>query len=154
MPRFADGLSAFGPPIRVATFVMLGALLVASGCGNTTRKVAVYPVQGEVKFDGAPATGAFVVFHPKGTPDPEVPRPRAQVQSDGSFKLTTFDENDGAPSGEYAVTVEWRKLVTEGGDVHAGPDVIPKPYGKAESTPLKVSIQSGANALPAFDIKK
>jgi hypothetical protein len=61
------------------------------------------PGQGEIRLDGQPTEGAFLVFHPvagaaaepaKGTGEPV--RPTAQVKSDGSFQLTTYAAQDGA----------------------------------------------------------
>ncbi len=35
-------------------------------------------------------------------------RPYAWTDADGSFSLSTQSDRDGAPLGEYHVTVEWR----------------------------------------------
>jgi hypothetical protein len=108
-----------------------------------------------VKFKGQPATGAFLVFHPVGQAVTGEERPTAKVQEDGSFVLTSHGAKsggEGAPAGEYAVTVQWYKLVTEGKDVKAGPNVIPAQYSKPETTPLKVAVEAKENQLRPFEI--
>jgi hypothetical protein len=89
--------------VRFVLAVMAG--LVVS-CGGAARK-PVYPVHGQV-FVGKdqPASGALVVFHHLG--DDDLNKPRAYVEEDGSFSLTTYAKGDGAPEGEYVVTIEWR----------------------------------------------
>lgn len=96
---------------RAIGAAVLAALLgVSAGCGD--GKPQTVPVGGKVMFNKTtPAAGALVVFHPS---DPQVEKrlggkPFAKVAEDGTFKLTTFVEGDGAPEGEYGITVDWRK---------------------------------------------
>ncbi len=106
-------------------------------------------------FDGRPLTGAFVVLHPKGSTDGKpAPRPHAQAAADGSFTLTSYESNDGAPAGDYTLTVEYRALVNRGGDVTAGPNVLPPKYSRAETSPVAVQIAAGRNILPEIQITK
>jgi hypothetical protein len=118
--------------------------------------VPLYPVSGTVKVQGEPASGAFVVFHPKNLPSQgaEPIRPSAHVKTDGSFQLTSFDNGDGAPAGSYVVTVQWHKLIKDGGDVKAGPNVVPSDYSKADTTPLLVSVKESENKLDPIEITK
>jgi hypothetical protein len=77
-------------------------------CSKGGAKKAVYPVHGRV-VDSAnqPAVGALLIFHPV-EPDPnDLNKPRAYVEADGSFALTTHTKGDGAPEGEYLVSIEW-----------------------------------------------
>jgi hypothetical protein len=127
-----------------------------AGCSDEGEKVPVFPVKGAVQFEGEPASGAFVAFHPKSPAKPgqEPLRSAAQVQPDGGFELTTYTQGDGAPAGEYAVTVQWTKLIKQGNDAVAGPNVIPHAYGSPDSTPLTVTIKEGPNQLEPFAITK
>ncbi|WP_337176084.1 hypothetical protein [Paludisphaera sp.] len=130
----------------------------ALGCSEAGAdlKVPVFPVTGKVTFEGEPAAGAFVVFHPRTPPrEGDTPSsPRATVQPDGSFALTTSTEGDGAPAGDYAVTVQWMKPVKQGKDLVPGPNVVPKAYAEASSTPLTASIRESDNALEPFAITR
>ncbi|QDV39143.1 hypothetical protein [Tautonia plasticadhaerens] len=137
---------------RLLAPVALAALGLA-GCSSGDR-VATYPVAGRVVVGGEPAAGAFVVFHPVAAPVAEgAGNPSAQVRRDGSFALTTFDEADGAPAGDYAVTVQWRKLIRNGADALPGPDIVPPDYARPETTPLKAIVVEGENPSAEFRIE-
>jgi hypothetical protein len=119
------------------------------GCNEAKPdRVAVHPTAGTITVKGQPAPGALVTLHPKSAPAENVPAPRANVDSDGTFKLSTFNGGDGAPEGEYVVTVRWYKLVKKGPDVVAGPNVIPTKYTRPESSDVVVRIAAGQNTLP------
>jgi hypothetical protein len=124
--------------------------LGTAGCGGDSR-VPSFPVSGQVLVKGEPASGAFVVFHPIGLQSES--KPSAQVGPDGSFKLTTIDEADGAPAGDYTVTVQWWKVVRNGNDATPGPNVVPPPYDRPETSPIKVTVAEGENQLEPFVIK-
>ncbi|MCI0360017.1 MAG: hypothetical protein L0211_16190, partial [Planctomycetaceae bacterium] len=88
------------------------ALLAASGCSFTSpvyeNQKPVHPVRGSVTVGGAPAASAFVLFVPLNEPaEPVDPRPRAEVKEDGTFAISTYGSEDGAPVGEYIVTIVW-----------------------------------------------
>jgi hypothetical protein len=138
--------------LKVALGSLAAFTLFAVGCGGDAAadRVPTFPVQGSITFRGQPMPGAVVTLHPK-TPAEGVPAPRAQVDKDGSLKVSTYDGGDGAPAGEYVVTVQWYRLVGSGGDVVAGPNVIPPKYTAAGSSDLIVRVaESGANS---FDFK-
>jgi hypothetical protein len=80
----------------------LGAVL---GCGGKSDRIAVHPFRSKVVFSAPEAASAMVVFHPVGNADPKAPRSFATLEKDGSFELSTFDTRDGAPVGDYAVTL-------------------------------------------------
>mgnify|MGYP001144857799 CR=1 FL=1 len=139
----------------------LGTFAVAAGVwgcsgGESELKTPVYPVKGSVTFEGEPAAGAFVVFHPRIAPKPgdAASSPRATVQADGAFALTTAVAGDGAPAGDYAVTVQWMKPVKRGGELVPGPNVLPRSFAEAASTPLTASIHESDNALQPFAITR
>jgi hypothetical protein len=129
------------------------ALAAASGCSgedSAAGRVPVFPVQGSITFRGQPIPGAVVTLHPKA-PAEGVPAPRAQIGKDGTLKVSTYDGGDGAPAGEYVVTVQWYRLVGSGNDVVAGPNVVPPKYASAASSDLIVTVaEAGANS---FDLK-
>jgi hypothetical protein len=131
-----------------ATACLVGLL----GCSEAKPdRIAVHPAAGTITFKGQPAHGASLTLHPK-TAAESIPAPRANVEKDGSFKLSTFNGGDGAPEGEYVVTVRWYKLVKEGSDLIAGPNVIPPKYTNPQSSDLTVRIAAGENALPPIKL--
>jgi hypothetical protein len=134
---------------------LLGMGLGVAGC-SAGSPLAVYPVSGKVSLDGEPASGALVVFHAKAPvkKGDTVIRPSAQVQPDGTFQLTSLSSGDGAPAGDYAVTVQWNRLVKQGGDVVAGPNVVPREYTNPETTPLKVTVSTSPIELEPFQLAR
>lgn len=135
--------------------------LFASGCGD--GKPTCYPVTGKVMFrKQTPAVGALVVFHPS---DPAYEKriggkPFGKVKEDGTFTLTMFAESNGAPEGEYGVTVDWRGKPKEGklnfslGDGGGGatqPLLNPK-YGNPQNPAFKVTVKKGEANSFTFDV--
>src|SRR5262249_10772382 len=111
------------------------------------------PVQGKVFFEGTPTPGATIAFHlitdpakkPTHTAD-------AHVEADGSFTLRTHTANDGAPAGDYVVTVAWPKpLYNDQGK--PGPNQLPANYSKVDTTPLKATVKSGTNDF-TFELRR
>lgn len=123
------------------------------GCGSgDTSRVPVHPVLGAIQFRGQPIVGAFVALHPKNA-TAEVPSPRATVGSDGSFTLSTYDGNDGAPEGEYVLTVQWYKPIKQGNEVVGGPNVLPKKYSSPQTSDLKITVAAGENRLQPIQLR-
>ncbi|WZO98840.1 hypothetical protein EP7_000431 [Isosphaeraceae bacterium EP7] len=154
--RPARGMGS-GRARRVVGLTMLLASVAVVGCSKGPARLAVVPVTGKVTFKGVPPDGALVVFHPtKPLPKQEggleTPDPSGQVKPDGTFQLTTYDGNDGAPEGDYAVTIQWYKPVKSGADTKAGPNVIPTKYGTPDSTPWKAKVDKTATELPPQEI--
>jgi hypothetical protein len=137
----------------LALLMMLTGII--GGCGGRSDRVPVYPVRGKVIFSAPAAANAMVVFHPVGNPDPKVHRPFATLNKDGSFELSTYDSKDGAPEGEYAVTLTWELPGKSGDDDDSGPDLLRNTvYSDPAKTPLKATIKPGRNELDPFLIKK
>ena len=106
------------------------------------------PAQGKVLFDGQPVAGAQVVLLSlsKG------PSADAVTGADGSFILSTYTANDGAPAGEYAVTLVWRKPLYDAAG-KPGKNLLPARYAQKATSPLKAVIKSGNNNL-VFELQK
>lgn len=155
MPRKKEPLIT-GVKIRRALTLTAASLVFASGCSKGPERLAVAPVKGQITVEGEPAIGAQVTLHPISGPafDKNV-HPVAQAGPDGSFQFTTYDAGDGAPLGEYAVTVHWRVLEYpngDGGDPVLGPNLVDKLYGNATTTDWKVTVANGANQLEVKDL--
>jgi hypothetical protein len=125
---------------------LLGLSIEHGGGGRPT-----FPVRGWVLVGDEPAVGATVEFHPLcGGRWIAGDRPRARVQDDGSFELGIRCDWDGAPAGEYAVTVEWCPPLQAGGESVAGPSLVPAPYTRRGTTPLRAIVNEGTNVLAPF----
>jgi hypothetical protein len=134
--------------------VVLAALMMVTGlgCSKSESRVPVHPVLGAIQFRGQPAVGAFVSLVPKTALD-GVPNPRATVAKDGSFTVSTYDGNDGAPEGEYVVTVQWYKPVRQGNDLVGGPNVLPAKYASPRTSDVSIHIAAGENRLKPIQIR-
>ncbi len=81
-------------------------LICLVGCGGP-REAAVYPVAGTLTASGQPAANAMIAFHPLDQAGSQTVLPVASTGPDGTYRLRTYAAGDGAPAGEYAVTVVW-----------------------------------------------
>ena len=129
------------------------ALAMISGCGE--QRVEVYPVKGNLYFQGEPPIGAQIVLHP--TTPAESPlaaevTPTGTVAEDGSFSITTYDPGDGAPVGDYIVTVQWFKLVNDDGGTGRGPNVLPSKYASPRTSPLRLTVPEGGTEISPIEI--
>lgn len=92
---------------RSLALLLASSILFAAGCarGNAgPARLSVHPVDGKLVVADRPAAGARLAFHPVGT---AAARPVGVTGPDGAFRLTTYSPEDGAPEGEYVVTVLW-----------------------------------------------
>ncbi len=145
--------------LRFPVLLFITFAAFAGGCskGKDPNRLPVFPASGRISVKGQVPAGAFVVLHPKnGTATDskgDVVRPRATVKSDGSFVLGSYDSADGAPSGEYSLTVEWRKIVkSPDGSPVLGPNVVSPKYSRPESSPLSIRIAEQSNELAPISL--
>jgi hypothetical protein len=133
----------------LATALAIMALFVTS-CGKSGRR-PIYAVQGRVLYEGKPLPNAQVVLHPLVDDKDSPVRPTGRAAEDGSFTLTTYDAADGAPEGEYAVTVDLRRRDPDAeGD--ASRSILPARYLRPDTSPLRAQISKGKNELPPFEL--
>ena len=130
--------------------VLLAAALACSCHPGHWR--AVFPVTGSVSFRGRPAAGVRVAFHPSRDPRDRGLCPQGVAAADGSFRLTTYTAGDGAPPGEYFVTLYWPAPGPDD-DVHVHPDRLGGRYADPRTTPLIATVPAHAVALDRFDLK-
>lgn len=142
------------PSAGRALSAALVALVAIAGCSQkkADNRKAVYPVHGKLLVNDQPAPGAMLVLHPVGGAY-DAERPVATVGADGSFDLTTYVGNDGAPAGEYVVTAQWY-LSADKEAPGPWPNVIPDKYAKPQSSDLRVRVAEGPNELQPIVIKR
>jgi len=136
-----------------ALVLLLAFGSASAGCERRREAVGTYRVEGRVLVDGVPAKGALVVLHPLDLPLIQLRlAPAGHTRSDGVFCLTTYEFGDGAPAGEYIVTVEWRDLVIAGEDFREGHNLVPAVYGDLATSPLRALVSPSASQLPEFNL--
>ena len=97
-----------------------------------------------------------MAFHPVAATGREVVHPAGQADEKGNFTLTTFAAGDGAPPGEYQVTVVClipTKVRNRNDDETVTRNVLPSRYAKAETSQLRVTVAKGENNLQALTLK-
>jgi hypothetical protein len=138
-----------------AIWLVLALTALCPACSGGRNKVT-----GKVIYDGSPIKNAVVSFHPKNA-DASALRPTGVTDENGVFNLTTQNE-DGALAGEYRVTVVWLEETPDNSSKSVGLPEPPKApadklkgrYGDPEKSELNVTIKSGRNELPPFELKK
>jgi len=140
---------------RRAVFPLLLAVLIPSCSKSDLNRV-----EGKVLVDGKPAEGAVVIFHPRDG-GITAARPSGIAKADGTFTLSTGIK-DGAPAGEYTVTVVWpgeakplpkgKALDTELREPDR-PDRLGGRYADAKTSTLKATVKSGTTRLEPFNVR-
>jgi len=158
------------PRLVCLRYAALVGLVAALGCGGEER-IDVSPVQGRVVYKGKGAPRATVIFFPEGEAANVLGRmrPFAYCDDDGNFQVKTYVAGDGAPPGEYRVSIVPAIVgrVSKGRtkDARLGADGAPEPqtgvaiplalsnkYGNVDTSGIKVTIQEGENTLEPFSL--
>lgn len=140
--------------------VGLICLLTCIGCASQNDdQLAVYPATGEVSVDGKPAAGVYVVLTPaKGSEaDEKGLKPTGTTDQDGLFSLSTYQQADGAPAGDYVITIQWMKEPTQvARGVMPGfsppQDHFRGKYLNPEKSAWRVTIDEGENVLEPISV--
>jgi hypothetical protein len=136
---------------HIIVLALLGLVLMLVSCGPRSGHVPVYPVRGQVYFQGKPASHAFVALHPCDQTNAAVPHPTAYTDAEGRFALSTYAPQDGAPAGEYVVTIVWWAPDAikdpQEGDELTQLNRLPPRYGDPKSSGLQARITQETNEL-------
>ena len=140
---------------------LLGALAIGIICGcSDDGRLETYPVQGQVLINGEPADGCTVRFVPV---DPNLQGeilPGGKTDEDGRFQLTTYESDDGAPAGEYDVTLLWAATKWPGRKAQmgadpvppTGPDLLMGQFGSPQKSTLTATVSEEPNELAPFKL--
>ena len=148
--RSVAGRPAFSPR-RLLPFLAVLALVALCPACSSGRK-PIHKVHGQVLVDGKPAAQAQVLLHP--AEGAEELRPGGQTDDQGYFNLTSYVNGDGAPEGDYAVTVTWFRIRRDGsqaGDV-VRYNALPQRYAVVQTSQLRVTVNKGDNELTPLQL--
>jgi hypothetical protein len=136
--------------------MLLLASCVFAGCGSST--VRCHPVTGTITVGKKPAGQAVVILHPLDASEAiSKLRPYGVTNESGRFTLSCMEPNDGAPAGEYDVTITWEAAEAQpaSDDPEASvtvPDRLGGKYSNPSTSGLRVTIKAGTNELPPFNL--
>jgi hypothetical protein len=149
--RFASTVSrsTFLTKRLLSTLVVLTLALLCSACSSGRKPVQ--PVRGQVLVDGRPAAQAQVLFYPADGAKEE-PHPTGQTDDQGYFDLTSYAKGDGAPEGNYVVTVTWFRVWQDARREVVRYNALPKRYAAPQSSQLRVTVAKGNNELNALQL--
>src|SRR5262245_3357070 len=146
-------------PRRVGLVTLLAfAALLAASCGRSDFH-KVYPVKGKVLVNGQPAGECIVTLN--RTFDDNHPRRvthYGMTNEHGEFQVTSYNAGDGAPEGEYIVTIEWRERSGVLKNNFEGIDRLGGAYAKPDQTKgqqgFKITVGREPLELPPFELKQ
>ena len=141
--------------------LVAAGLMTSSGCGPKRPPTAT--VGGRVTYLGKPVPEGRIMFYPDDGRRPAM----GVINSDGSYRLTTFDSKDGALLGRHRVTIKAVRVVggmpvneLGGQPGNLSPSaaqlptlewIVPEKYSRPDSSPLKAEVKPGENTIN-FDI--
>jgi hypothetical protein len=133
---------------QTGTVVLAAVLLAQAGCGGGGPRTAV--VRGKVTYQGKAVPNGTVMFVPKSGPSAT-----GEIQSDGSYTLTTTRSGDGAVPGTHQVVIS---AVQNQGDrlpEDRSPwpaPIVPSKYSSVATTDLKAEVKDQENEIN-FDLQ-
>ncbi|WP_010582327.1 hypothetical protein [Schlesneria paludicola] len=145
---------------RITGPLLFLCIVSISGCGgesNEQRLKRLVPnankttkVTGNVTVNGQPGKDLWVTLH--STSGIEL-RPRAQCDDKGHFAIGTYLGDDGAPPGDYKITIEWLTFSRLGGAGWVGPDKLKDKYNDPKKTPFDITVADKPITLPTFELE-
>lgn len=104
--------------------------------GSKRKILPTHPAGGRITLAGQPLSGATVALHRWNAETKKFENTAdGKTDEDGRFQLTTYARFDGAPVGEYAVTVTSKS------------PQMPAVFASPASTTLRVPIREGDNVM-------
>lgn len=131
------------------------ACIAIAGCGGSGDQLDTYSVTGVVTYNGSAVEGASIGFVPE-----EAGKPSAfgRTDSDGTYTLTTYEADDGAPAGAYTVTVTKFEVVATAqqgsGTDESDPNYVPPPDNPAPTPPPKSLVPKKYNSAKTSDLTR
>ena len=126
---------------RLVTFVAL----VLAGC-TSSNNPKTYPTTGKVTYRGQPVTSGMILLTPVDTGHAAT----GNLDKDGSFRLTTFQKDDGAVPGSYQVAIQVfpaEGAGLPGAEFGGKAPPIPPKYASAASSGITAEIKASDNHL-------
>ena len=135
--------------VAAAAGLLIGAI---SGCSESLELPKTFPVGGRVTYNGEPVPKGTVTFQPD-----QGQSAVGEIQSDGSYHLTTFAQGDGALPGHHRVfivanTADPTKMPGSSPGWTPPKELVPKKYNSAETSGLEATVSQDRKQIN-FDLK-
>jgi hypothetical protein len=141
-------------PDRLFWSLALAVLpLGLAGCGGGPARMKLYPVNGQVLLNDKALADHRVVFLPVDKVKYEREHPFAITDKEGKFRLSTYEQGDGAPAGEFVVVFFPNDELDDGSDQRKRTSPLPTRYMSADKSDFRVKIE-GETSLPPFKLQK
>jgi hypothetical protein len=147
-------------PLRYPTrglglLALLSVPLLALGCNRDHGGKRIYPVRGQVLYNGSPVKDCRVILY-RQDDSSDLERPEGYTDESGMFEVTARPDEMGAAAGVYKVVLVWRERIPELGPEGSftGPNKMPDHLGSPTTTDLQVEVKPGNNKLAPFDIRR
>jgi hypothetical protein len=132
----------------VGVILPLGAAFIISKERRASAEPTLYAVEGKVLVNGEPAENLNVAFHPLDG-DKKLFCPVGRTNNRGIFHLMTRSDADGAPAGEYSVTLIWPDGLMDECEcidptLH---DRLKGQYAKVDQSKFQVRVGSSGNTF-------
>ena len=127
--------------VRYSVSCLASFVLVLVGCTPSDR-LPTAPVSGRVTLDGRPLEMGSVTFVPQdGSGRPAT----GSIQSDGSYRLGTYDDDDGALLGLHKISVVCREPRGLPPNDGGGRSLIPLKYSNPGTSELEYTVKDSSN---------
>lgn len=141
--------------MKIAIHAPIVAVAAFLGCSNSSSNSVsnqdVYKVEGRVTLEGKPVGGAVVIFHPADKSGNESTNPRAISDNAGKYMLSYVGDEDGAPAGDYLVTVKSTPGSSKSGKSAV---TLPDRYLDPEASGLKVTVKAEPKQVIDLPLKR
>jgi len=144
------------PRIVCRSLMLVGlSVFMLSTISCSKQGLELHPVSGEVMFNGKAPEGAVVYLNPTGGIAMLETLPTGVVTADGKFIIGTIEPGDGAPAGDYNVSIAWYPpnlqeiLIATG----KAPSLLPPHLSDPKTSGLKIQVKEGSNEIPVFKLE-
>jgi hypothetical protein len=138
-------------PARTLYSLALLSLAAAPGCDDNPP---VAPVSGKVLYNGEPLPFGNIMFQPE-----QGQTGGAVIQPDGSFRVSTFSEYDGAIVGSHKVSIACYSAQSPaaqakrtGGEMSLGESLVPAHYSFLDQSGLTAEVPPEGTESLVFEL--
>ncbi len=137
-------------PAYLRPLILVGLVVIVSGCGGSQDWHAkTFPVSGSITINGQPPENLILLFNSLSGPiDTRESVPYAIVDGEGNFSGATYEDNDGLPAGEFAITIRWPTTL----DTMNAPDRLKEQFSSVDNAVATFTVAPGVNTVPPIHL--